>query len=230
LAKQQYNIEDRKKIARKYEIEYRQRQVAIMTAQGITEVEIAAKLGVDNTTISRDIKALKLISQQFIYDITKSDFTFYYKQSLDLVKEVLRRQWEIIEKETLESTDLARWRILTEVLGTIEILNGYYNSAKQMHKSPIQRTMDEEHLGARPGTPIVKRSPEDELAELQEVESEWLKDLQEAEEKAKLTHSNYEVDEIKDELEGITEEMNALQERIREKQLRKQQRESKANK
>jgi hypothetical protein len=99
-----------------------------------------------------------------------------------------------------------------------------------MHKSPIQRTMDEEHLGARPGTPIVKRSPEDELAELQEVESEWLKDLQEAEEKAKLTHSNYEVDEIKDELEGITEEMNALQERIREKQLRKQQRESKANK
>jgi DNA-binding NarL/FixJ family response regulator len=81
LAKQQYNIEDRKKIARKYEIEYRQRQVAIMTAQGITEVEIAAKLGVDNTTISRDIKALKLISQQFIYDITKSDFTFYYKQA-----------------------------------------------------------------------------------------------------------------------------------------------------
>jgi hypothetical protein len=94
----------------------------------------------------------------------------------------------------------------------------------------MQQTMDNEHLGIRPGTPEVKRSPEDDLTELQEVEAEWLKDLQEAEEKAKLTHSNYEVDEIKDELKGIEEEMNELQERIREKQLRKQQRESKQDK
>jgi predicted transcriptional regulator len=63
-----------------------------MVTQSYTEVEISAKLGVDNTTISKDIKALKLISQQFIYDITKSDFTFYYKQCLDMVKLVLRRQ------------------------------------------------------------------------------------------------------------------------------------------
>jgi hypothetical protein len=168
LARQQYNIEDKKKIAREYMIEYRQRQVAIMTAQGITGVKIAEKLGVDNGTISKDIKALKLISQRFIYDITKTDFTFYYKQSLELVKEVLRRQWEIIEKETLESQDLARWRILTEVLGTIEVLNGYYDSAKHLHKTPLQRTMDDENLSFRPGTPMVKRSPENDLAELQE--------------------------------------------------------------
>lgn len=53
-----------KKSAKQYQIEDRRRQVAIMVAQGISEVEIAAKLGVDNTTISKDIKALKLISQQ----------------------------------------------------------------------------------------------------------------------------------------------------------------------
>ena len=50
----------------------------ILLAQGMTEIEIGKKLGVDNSTVSKDIKALKLISQQFIYDITKSDFTFYY--------------------------------------------------------------------------------------------------------------------------------------------------------
>ena len=72
-----------KKTARQYQIEERRRQVAIMIAQGMSEVDIAAKLGVDNTTISKDVKALKLISQQFIYDITKSDFTYYYKQCLE---------------------------------------------------------------------------------------------------------------------------------------------------
>ncbi len=56
-----------------------------MIAQGMSEVDVAAKL-VDNTTISKDVKALKLISKQFIYDITKSDFTYYYKQCLELVK------------------------------------------------------------------------------------------------------------------------------------------------
>jgi len=52
-----------KKSAKQYQIEDRRRQVASMVAQGMTEVEIAAKLGVDNTTISKDVKALKLISQ-----------------------------------------------------------------------------------------------------------------------------------------------------------------------
>jgi len=95
-----------RKTARKYHIEERRRQVAIMVTQSYTEVEIAAKLGVDNTTISKDIKALKLISQQFIYDITKSDFTFYYKQCLDMLKLILRKQSEIVEKERITKEDV----------------------------------------------------------------------------------------------------------------------------
>ncbi len=62
------------KTARQHIIEERRRRVTSMVTQSMTEVEIAKKLGVDDTTISKDIKALKLISQQFIYDITKSDF------------------------------------------------------------------------------------------------------------------------------------------------------------
>ncbi|MGB7632668.1 MAG: helix-turn-helix domain-containing protein, partial [Nitrososphaeraceae archaeon] len=88
-----------KNTARQYQIEERRAQVAIMIAQGMSEVNIAAKLGVDNTTISKDVKALKLISQEFIYDITKSDFTYYYKQCLDTAKLILRKQCEIVDKE-----------------------------------------------------------------------------------------------------------------------------------
>jgi IS30 family transposase len=95
-----------KNTAKQYQIEVRRRQVAIMIAQSYTEVEIAQKLGVHNTTISKDVKALKLISQQFIYDITRSDFTYYYKQCLDTVKLILRKQCEIVEKERITKEDV----------------------------------------------------------------------------------------------------------------------------
>ena len=39
----------------------------------MTETEIAKRLGVDQSTISRDIKELKKMSQQFVYDLAKSD-------------------------------------------------------------------------------------------------------------------------------------------------------------
>ena len=118
-----------KKTARQYQIEERRRQVSIMIAQGMSEVSIAEKLGVDNTTISKDVKALKLISKQFIYDITKSDFTFYYKQCLDTVKLVLRKQWEIAEKENITMQDMNRAKILSDILGTVATINEYYSAA-----------------------------------------------------------------------------------------------------
>jgi IS30 family transposase len=53
----------------------------------MTEGEIAQELGVDQSTISRDIKALKEQSQQFVYDLAKSDLAFYYKQCIDGIEE-----------------------------------------------------------------------------------------------------------------------------------------------
>ena len=39
----------------------------------MTETEIAIELNVDQSTISRDIKVLKELSQQFVFDLAKSD-------------------------------------------------------------------------------------------------------------------------------------------------------------
>lgn len=48
-------------------IEERRRKVASMVvAQSMTETEIAEQLNVDQSTISRDVKALKKMSQQFV--------------------------------------------------------------------------------------------------------------------------------------------------------------------
>lgn len=151
-----------KKTARQYQIEERRRQVSIMIAQGMTEVAIAAKLGVDNTTISKDVKALKLISKQFIYDITKSDFTYYYKQCLDMVKYVLKKQMEIVDKEQITNQDVIRAKILSDILGTVSTLNDYYNAAPGLHRTPMQKAYDVDRFGVRPGTRVHKLTPEEE--------------------------------------------------------------------
>jgi transposase len=66
-----------------FKIEERRRKVASLLAQSMTEFEIAAKLDVDQSTISRYIKALKEMSQQFVFDLAKSDLAYYYKQCID---------------------------------------------------------------------------------------------------------------------------------------------------
>jgi IS30 family transposase len=67
----------------KFKIEERRRQVASLLAQSMTESEIALELNVDQSTISRDVKALKQMSQQFVFDLAKSDLAYHYKQCIN---------------------------------------------------------------------------------------------------------------------------------------------------
>ena len=87
-------------LTHKFKIEDRRKRVASLLAQSMTETEIADKLNVDQSTISRDIKVLKQLSQKFVYDLAKSDLAFYYKQCLVGIEEVKRRAWEIFNKST----------------------------------------------------------------------------------------------------------------------------------
>jgi IS30 family transposase len=66
--------------------------VASLLAQSMTETEISKELGVDQSTISRDVKALKELSQQFVYDLAKSDLAYYYKQCIDGIEEAKRKR------------------------------------------------------------------------------------------------------------------------------------------
>jgi hypothetical protein len=89
----------------KYKIEDRRRRVASLLAQSMTGTEIAKKLKVDQSAVSRDIKLLKKLSQQFVYDLAKSDLAYYYKQCLDGIEEVKRRGWDILGTNNLPTRD-----------------------------------------------------------------------------------------------------------------------------
>jgi DNA-binding transcriptional ArsR family regulator len=88
-----------------FKIEDRRRKVSSLLAQSMTESEIAQMLGVDQSTISRDVKALKELSKQFVYDLTKSDLAYGYKQCIDGVEEVKRYAWSIFKNEQLGPKD-----------------------------------------------------------------------------------------------------------------------------
>ena len=81
-----------------FKIEERRRKVTSLLAQSMTESEIAQEIGVDQSTISRDVKALKELSKQFVYDLAKSDLAYSYKQCIDGVEEVKRISMVYIQK------------------------------------------------------------------------------------------------------------------------------------
>jgi predicted HTH transcriptional regulator len=64
----------------KFEIEQRRRKASSLLAQSMTENEMAQEIGIDESTISKDIKALKELPQQFVFDFIKSDLAYCYKQ------------------------------------------------------------------------------------------------------------------------------------------------------
>jgi DNA-binding transcriptional ArsR family regulator len=81
--------------AHKFKVEERRRKISSLLAQSMSETKIAQELNVDQSTISRDIRVLKQLSQQFVFDLAKSDLAYYYKQSIDGIDEARKELWKI---------------------------------------------------------------------------------------------------------------------------------------
>lgn len=90
---------------KKFYIEQRRKKVASLLAQSMNETDIAVVLNVDQSTISRDITALKEMSRHFVYDLAKSDLSFRYKLSLDIIKEVQKRVWGLVRSGALNAKE-----------------------------------------------------------------------------------------------------------------------------
>jgi len=80
----------------------RRQRVASLLSQSRTESEIAQELGVNQSTISRDIQTLKEDSGKFLEDLAKSDLVFSYQQSIRGIDEVKRRLWDKVNSDTTD--------------------------------------------------------------------------------------------------------------------------------
>jgi len=79
---------------RKIEIEQRQRQVAELTLKGLTQSEIAGRLGVTQPTVSNDLKAIRAAWRQ----ATLRDFDATFSEQLEMLSLIQREAWEAWER------------------------------------------------------------------------------------------------------------------------------------
>jgi DNA-binding transcriptional ArsR family regulator len=98
-------------------IKERREKVSFLLSRSFNESEIAHQLGVDQSTISRDVKVLKEMSQSFVYDLAKSDLAYYYKQCIDGIEEAKKESWRIFydhDKTVLVKDKLLALKIIIQ--------------------------------------------------------------------------------------------------------------------
>lgn len=86
----------------KYVIDERRRQIARLLAEMRTETQIADILGIDQSTVSRDIKALEYMSQQFVFDLAKTDLPKFYYSCIQGIEAVKQRAWDIVHRDDVD--------------------------------------------------------------------------------------------------------------------------------
>jgi hypothetical protein len=91
------------------------------------------------------------------------------KQCVDMVRLVLRRQIEIIDKEHITKEDMDRAKLLSDILGTVGTLDDYYNVAPGLHRTPMQKALDADRFGMRPGSRVHTLTPEEEEQTLKDM-------------------------------------------------------------
>src|SRR5215211_1546358 len=69
-------------------IEQRRKKVQEMLVMCMKEDDIAKELGVGQTTISRDVRALKAAAQKWVYELAKSDLAYEYRKSIASIERV----------------------------------------------------------------------------------------------------------------------------------------------
>ena len=76
-----------------FKINERRQQVASLQSKLFNEKEIAHQLGISQPTVCRDIKILKDMSQNSVYDLARSELAYYFKQSINGIQEAKKESW-----------------------------------------------------------------------------------------------------------------------------------------
>jgi hypothetical protein len=88
------------------QIKERRDDVLILLTKWMKGYEIAKELGVDASTVSRDIQYLISQSNNYLNNLAKETLPFMYQTSIDGIRNVLKECWNIY---TIESDKEITW-------------------------------------------------------------------------------------------------------------------------
>jgi predicted transcriptional regulator len=84
------------------QIKERRENVLVLLTKGMKGYEIAKELGVDASTVSRDIQYLISQSHNYLNSLAKEALPFMYQTSIEGIKNILKECWNIY---TIESNN-----------------------------------------------------------------------------------------------------------------------------
>ncbi len=90
----------------KIQIKVRRENILVLLTKGMKGYEIAKELGVDASTVSRDIQYLISQSHNYLNTLAKEALPFMYQSSIEGIKNVLKECWNIY---TIESNKDITW-------------------------------------------------------------------------------------------------------------------------
>ncbi len=77
------------------QIKERREDVLVLLTKGMKGYEIAKELGVDASTVSRNIHYLIAQSQNYLNSLAKETLPFMYQTSIEGIRNVLKECWNI---------------------------------------------------------------------------------------------------------------------------------------
>jgi hypothetical protein len=90
----------------KMQIKERREDVLLRLTKGMKGYEIARELGVDASTVSRDVQYLISQSNNYLNNLAKESLPFMYQTSIEGIRNVLKECWNIY---TIEGNEEMTW-------------------------------------------------------------------------------------------------------------------------
>lgn len=134
------------------EKENRLAKIILLCSKGLPQSEIAKKLGVDQSIVSRDLQFIKQQAKREMEKYLNEGMLFEYLRYIAVSDEVSRKLWEIIESQDITTKD--RKNALSLLMQAnnkrLEILTSgaeaYMNAKKSMSEAKFQDRVDSDPL------------------------------------------------------------------------------------
>lgn len=144
----------------------RREKVLSLLAQGLNECEISNKLGVGQSTISRDVKALNKKSMEMIKTIEKDYYPIQFRTILDSLKQVLKKSWNIINDNTDKWTNKDKINAMKLVIEASRtkfdiLLNGPVNLNVEQLRGRLEELEEQQETPKNFMPPLLHQNLED---------------------------------------------------------------------
>jgi transcriptional regulator with XRE-family HTH domain len=129
------------------ERENRLSRIISLYSKGLTQSEIASEIGIDQSTVSRELQFIKQEAKKKIEKYLNEDILFEYLRYIAGSNEVTRHLWELVENEENTKEKMNALSLLMQCYNKrLEMLIGgpesYMNAKKSVSEIKFQEKVD----------------------------------------------------------------------------------------